>query len=203
MDESGDLGFSFDKGSTEFFIITFLFAKSKRRLEKIAREIHGGLRRLHKHVGVLHAHNEKQPTRNRLLKKLAGTDAKIMAIVLNKRKVYTRLQDEKAVLYNYVVNILLDRLVNKGVLPSDDGVTLIASKRETNKFLNENFKDYLTRQVGLKVGIRVEIATPDDEKSLQVADFASWAIFRKHEHGDSSYRDIIANLIIEEAPLFP
>jgi hypothetical protein len=203
MDESGDLGFSFDRGSTEYFIITFLFAPSKRRLEKIAKEIHGGLRKKHKLMGALHAHNEKPATRRRLLEKLATADVRIMAIVLNKRRVYTRLQDEKAVLYNYVANILLDRLLAKKILPTEDDIVLIASKRETNRFLNENFKDYLARQVRSKFRMVVKIATPDQEKALQIADFVSWAIFRKHEHADSSYRDIVSGLIVEESPLFP
>lgn len=43
-----------------------------------------------------------------------------MTILLNKRKVYTRLQDEKVVLYNYVTNILLDRIFTKRLLPDSD-----------------------------------------------------------------------------------
>jgi hypothetical protein len=65
-----------------------------------------------------------------------------MSIYLNKEKVYIKLQNEKHVLYNYVTNILLDRIITKKLL-KDNNITLIASRRETNKFLNENFKNYL------------------------------------------------------------
>ncbi|MBI2032397.1 MAG: hypothetical protein HYV38_02575 [Candidatus Levybacteria bacterium] len=57
---------------------------------------------------------------------------------MNKSKVYTHLQDEKHVLYNYVANILLDRIMKRH-LDKDREVILIAARRETNKFLNAGF----------------------------------------------------------------
>jgi hypothetical protein len=49
----------------------------------------------------------------------------------------------------------------------------------------------------------VEIDNPANEKCLQIVDFASWAIYRKREHNDEQYYNIIKKLIIEENPLFP
>lgn len=105
LDESGDLGFSFDKNSSQFFIVTLLFSKSLRPIEKIAKKVHATLRKKYKKVGVLHTYNEEPITRQRVLRKIDKADCNIMAIVLNKRKVYAHLQNEKAVLYNYVINI--------------------------------------------------------------------------------------------------
>src|SRR3989338_2299031 len=205
LDESGDLGFSFKKGSSKFFIVTIIFTESKRSLEKIARRVHKTLRKKYKKVGVLHAYTETPITRQRLLKDLAKTDCGILLVVLNKKKVFTKLQDEKSVLYNYVTNILLERLMNKKPIPIDKPITLIAAQRETNKFLNENFKSYLSKQINNnhKISLKIEIATPAEEKSLQVVDFASWAIFRKYEFGDDSYYNLVKVRIIDEAPLFP
>jgi hypothetical protein len=207
MDESGCLGFDFTKKKTsKYFVVTCLFAPAKRPLEKIVKKVHGGLRKqLRKHTGVLHCNKEKPATRHRLLKLLSEKDCSIMTIFLNKRKVYTRLQDEKHVLYNYVTNILLDRIFSKRFLPEMESITLIASKRETNKFLNENFSGYLNRKVSNAHNIKftVEIKTPADEKSLQAVDFASWAIFRKYEFEDEEYYNLIKGKIKEENPLFP
>ncbi|MCG2790538.1 MAG: hypothetical protein L6305_02165, partial [Actinomycetia bacterium] len=123
----------------------------------------------------------------------------------NKRKVYTRLQDEKQVLYNYVTNILLDRIYSKRLVAGKNKVTIVASKRETSKYLNENFKTYLNNQAKNhhKVEIEAVIKTPFEEKSLQIVDFVSWAIFRKYEYGDESYYNVIRSKIVEENPLFP
>ena len=50
--------------------------------------------------------------------------------------------------------------------------------------------------------IEIEIASTFAEKGLQVADMVSWAVFRKYEHGDDSYYNIIKQEIVEENPLF-
>ena len=207
MDESGCLGFDFTKKKTsKYFVVTCLFATNKRPLEKIVRKIHGGLRKqLKSHSGVLHCTKEKKVTRQRLLNLLQTKDCSIMSIYLNKKKVYTHLQDEKHVLYNYVTNILLDRIFSKRFAPETEHVALVASKRETNKFLNENFSSYLNRKVTNthKIKFTVQIKTPAEEKSLQVVDFVSWAIFHKYEYGDDSYYKLIREKIMEENPLFP
>lgn len=153
----------------------------------------------------MHAVKEESATRQRLLKKLSKKDCFIMTIYLNKEKVFTRLQNEKVVLYNYVTNILLDRIITKQIIPVTESIHLIASKRETNKFLNQNFKTYLKGQTknNHRLDLNVDIRTPVEVKSLQAVDFASWAIFRKLEYGDDFYYKIIKNIIVEENPLFP
>lgn len=207
VDESGDLGFDFSKKKTsKFFVITFLFTESKRPIEKVVKKIHSQLQsNYRKNKGVLHATKEKPLTRKRFLKKLAEKDCYVMTIYLNKRKVYTRLQDEKAVLYNYVVNILLDRIFTAKILRDYKKLELVASKKETNKFLNENFTNYLNSQAKNRhqIELSITIKTPSEEKSLQAVDFISWSIFRKYEYGDESYYEIIKNKIKEESPLFP
>ncbi len=208
LDESGDLGFNFKKKKTsQYFVITFVFAKDKKPLEKMVQKVFRGFSKteIKTHNGVLHAYKENPKTRQRLLgffhdKKVAD----IITIYLNKKKVYTKLQDEKHVLYNYVTNILIDRVCTKKLIPTDEKITIIASRRETNKFLNENFSSYLKDQAKTnhKVDMEIEIVSPSSEKSLQIADMVSWAIFRKYEHGDESYYNLIKREIVEENPLF-
>jgi hypothetical protein len=100
---------------------------------------------------------------------------------------------------------LLDRIFTRRLVPAEGGIELIASKRETNRFLNENFRDYLQRQASDNHGVElaVKIMTPSEEKTLQAVDFANWAIFRKYEYGDEEYYKIIKGTIAEENPLFP
>lgn len=207
LDESGDLGFNPKKKNSKYFVVTVLSALDKKPIEKVVKKVHSGLKKKARRLsgGILHAYKEKPVTRNRLLKLLNEKECLIMTIYLNKSKVYTKLREEKHVLYNYVTNILLDRIMTKKLVTSKSEIHLVAAKRETNKFLNENFKDYLQKQIhgrhGLK--IKIEIKTPGEEKALQVVDFASWAIFRKYERGDDSYYNLIKGKIFEESPLFP
>ncbi len=207
MDESGCLGFDFTKRKTStHFIVTFLFVPNQNRIHKIVSKTFRSLpkREIKGHCGVLHASKAHPHTRMRLLTLLSQEkEVSIMTIRLNKRKVYTRLQDEKTVLYNYITNILLDRIITRKLIATHEPITLVASRRETNRFLNENFRNYLESQLSQKVpAINVRIAPADSEKGLQAADFASWAIFRHYEHNDPSYRDVIRALIVEDSPLF-
>lgn len=117
LDESGDLGFDVTKSrSSKYFVITLLFAQDKKPIEKIIKNVHANLKKTHKQKGgVLHCYHEKPVTRNRMLTKLSQKDIKVMTIYLNKQKVYTRLHEEVDVLYNYVTNLLLDRICTKKV----------------------------------------------------------------------------------------
>lgn len=208
LDESGDLGFDFTKKKTsKYFLITCLFVKEKRPIEKIVKNIFScfSKKEIKTHHGTLHFFKEKPSTRQRLLNLLNEKDTSAVCIYLNKSKVYTKLQDEKHILYNYVANILLDRIYTKKLIPIDEPVILVASRRETNKFLNDNFCQYLSGQVNgnHKVKVSIEIKTPQEEKCLQVVDGVCWSLFRKREHGDESYANLIKSKVIEESPLFP
>ncbi|MBI5220448.1 MAG: DUF3800 domain-containing protein [Candidatus Liptonbacteria bacterium] len=208
LDESGDSGFNFaKKRTTKYFLITALFVAHKGPVEKIVRKVRRALagRERKRHVGVLHAHYESPKVRTQTLSLLAEKDVSILCIYLNKRRVYTNLQAEQDVLYNYVTNILLDRIYRKKLLPVNEPITLVASRRQTNKFLNENFKWYLAQQTERNHALRLtaEIKSTREEASLQIVDFASWAIFRKYEYGDDTYYNLIRQKIVEENPLFP
>lgn len=206
LDESGDLGFNPLKKNSKFFIVTILFSKDKSILEKITKTIHKGLRKRVKKIsgGILHSYKEKPETRRRMLELLSTKECAIMVICLNKSRVFTHLKDEKYVLYNYVTNILLDRIMRKKLFDISAPIMLVAARRETKKFLNQNFTNYLKHQVESKhkLLIQISVKSPNEEKSLQVVDFISWAIFRKYELKDESYYEIIKKKIIEENTLF-
>ncbi len=207
MDESGDLGFDMTKKKTSrFFIVAFIFTSNPRKIDKIVKKTFANFNKIEvkNHHGSLHCYKEKPITRLRLLNALAKTDSSVLIIKLDKTKVYTRLQDEKHILYNYVTNILLDRMISKKLVPLDKKIYFIASRRETNKFLNQNFVNYINNQTlnNHNLDIIIKIDKPSQSKGLQVADFVSWSYFRKYEHRDSSYSDILQNITIEEGRLF-
>jgi hypothetical protein len=207
MDESGDLGFDFSKKkTTKFFIVTFVFTNNKRPVEKIIRNIFRNFTPVQRkrRKRIIHCTKEDRVVRQIIFNQIQNVDIKLISIILNKQKVYTRLKNEKHVLYNYVTNILLDRIFSKGIIPGGKTINLIASKRETNKFFNQNFKSYLEQQANKihNVRLEIDIKTPHEEKGLQVADCISWAIFRKYEFKDRTYYDFIRGKIAEENILF-
>ena len=207
LDESGDLGFDFSKSKTsKYFVIACMFIQDKSAAEKIIKKTFSGFTKtqVKSHHGTLHAFKETPRTRLMVLNGIAAQNISAICIYLNKSQVYTQLQDEKHVLYNYVTNILLDRTFTKKLLPLNNSITLVAAKRETNKFLNDSFTEYLQQQSKSKHGVtmKVEIKTTTEAKCLQLADMVSWSFFRKYEHGDPSYIEVIKHKVIEEDNIF-
>ncbi|WP_149030004.1 hypothetical protein [Candidatus Endomicrobiellum trichonymphae] len=52
----------------------------------------------------------------------------------------------------------MDRIINKRLLLSDESIDFIASRRETNRFLNENFKGYLETKTLLNHKLKIEVS---------------------------------------------
>jgi hypothetical protein len=207
LDESGDLGFNLNKsGTSENFIITFFVIKNKKPFDNIVKKTLAKMNKVERKSiqGVLHSYKLLPRRRKKLLKSILEYDFKLMVIRLNKSKVYTHLHNEKQVVYNYITNILLNRILDKKLIDTDQKVHLIASRRETNKFLNSNFKNYLKNkaQKNHSIDIDINIALSNQEKCLQIVDLISWSYFRHIEHKDSSYYNIIKEMMEEEVILF-
>lgn len=204
LDESGDLGFK--KTSSKWFLFTIVLTNNHKKIEKVIKNIRKGLKKKYK-LKELHAYHANGITRHRMLKKLSELDdLKVLCIVLNKKKVYVDLQNQKNYLYNFTANILLDRLHNRNLIETDEPISLYIDKKDTNKFIRENFEKYLKDNLvkrGNSGKIEIKIKPSHAERCLQAVDFVSWAIFRKYERGDYEYYEDIKNKIIEERLLFP
>lgn len=204
LDESGDLGFK--EQSSKWFLFTVVVIDNKRELEKIIKKVRKTLKKKHKNLNELHSYHSDEITRKRILKKLAElNDLKVFCVVLNKKKVYVDLQNQKNYLYNYTANILLDRLHNKEIISSDKYINICIDRKDTKKKIRENFENYLSHELKSRRNGNFEIVLKGshEEKSLQAVDFISWAIFRKYERGDYDYYEIIKNKIVGENLLFP
>lgn len=195
------------KRTSNNFIITFVATENKKSLEKIVKKTFTKMTKheLKHHDGVLHAYKELAKTKYRVIDLVArNSGVSIMYIYLNKKKAYTKLQNEKHILYNYVTNILLDRVVTKRLVSSKNEIELVVEQRETNRILNDNFSGYINNQLEQKLlNISVNISKPHQQKGLQIADVISWSIFRAHEYNDRSYIEKLESKIIEDRALFP
>lgn len=204
LDESGDLGFE-KKGSSRWFIFTVALTSHHRRIEKVIKSIRKKLRQKHHHLSELHAYHADESTRRLVLQKLASIeDLKILCIILNKKKVYIDLKNQKNYLYNYTANILLDRLYSKAIVSLNDPLMICIDRKDTNKKIRQNFQTYLEASLKKKRAgkISVVLRGSHEDKCLQAVDFISWAIFRKYEWSDSAYYELIKDKIIEENMLF-
>lgn len=203
LEESGDLGFS-ARGS-KWFALTIAFTRNHRKIEKCVKKVHKGLKKKYKNVKELKAYHSQSITKKRLLSLLARVEnLSVLCILLNKEKIYVDLRNQKNYLYNYTANVLLDRLYHQSGVKFEGKVVICIDQRETNKFLKQNFKNYLHEHLKQwnHGEFEITIKPSHTEKCLQAVDFISWAIFRKYEQSDYEYYEIIKNKIIKESVLF-
>ena len=207
LDESGDLGFDFTKTATSrFFVVAALVCQDSKPIDRVVKKIFTGFTKtqVKSRHGMLHAFKEDKKTNERLLRGLAMLDISVIVISLDKTRVYTSIENEKHLLYNNIVNILLDRLMNLRVIPADQPLHVIASQRETSSFLNQNFRSYIMLNDKKRIGPQTEvtISPPSTFKGLQAADCISWSFFQKYEHGDPFFANLLANRVVEESSIY-
>jgi len=140
------------KSSSKWFLFTIAMIDDPRVLERVVKKIWRPLKKKHKKLGELHAYHADNITLKRILKQLSEvSDLKVLCVILNKQKVYVDLQNQKNYLYNYTVNILLDRLHTKEVFGPKEPVHLFVDRKDTKKVLRENFINYTTGSLDLSL----------------------------------------------------
>lgn len=203
LDESGDLGFNFKKKKTSrYFVVTLLYTEHKEPLEKIVKKIFKGFRqvKVKHHPNTLHAHKESDQTRDRIFKLLEMSNIFVTYVYIDKKKILNYAMRDKHLLYNQAVMESVKHLAY--IIKLDTKVNLIASRRETSRFLNKNFiNDVMRCLANLGIKINVDIRLPQQEKSLQIADFVSWAIYRKYDLEDDTFYSHIKAKIVGDKEL--
>jgi len=203
MDESGDLGFDKTKKRTsDYFVITFLITKDEKTPNVIMKKATNWMK--HKKIKlkwwVYHAFSHLESTNQKVLNIVMNYDISIMTLILDKSKVYSHSSSEKHVLYNIIVNKLLDAVINKNLIPNKDEVIhFVASRRETSKTLNEQFVNYLHNRHKDQPNIQFEIKIPIQSKWLQLVDIITYSIFQKYEHDNLNLYSLFdKKIMIEE-----
>ena len=167
IDESGNTGYT--KKSTKYFIITAVIVEDAFMLRRVAKKVHNF--KIHKNkTSILHAYNEDNVVRNKLIKEVKKIDIKCIVFIIDKSKSYKN--DPYMHLLEKLVKYFKEININNIVL----------AKRDTRKSYNNKIK-YLFIVNNLKL----TLTDPSVEKSLQIADFYSWCIFSYLEYGSGEY----------------
>lgn len=168
MDESGDLGFDFQKERTSrYFVMGFLVVNTSKHSNKIVEKIIAEMNKKErkKHYGVFHFYQITHTLRTKILEGIAKLDCKIFTIHVDKHTSSQLFQYSTHNFYNVLTTFLLDRIFNSGLLPLNETIKFIASRRETKKILNANFI-FTIEQYIKKTGLNmiVSIESPSKEK---------------------------------------
>lgn len=193
LDESGELGFKLT--SSRYFLIAILSCDDNeiKKVRKIIKRIRTRkLKKKLKELTELKANNTSKQIREAVLKKLNSLNIEIYTIILDKKQVYDYLKNKKDKLYNYVSHLIISECsIN------DKNIDLFVDKRGA-KIIASEFTNYITEKLkGINKKCKLKVYHLDSkiESGLQVVDFVSWSIFRKYEHKDDSYYNIIKSKI--------
>lgn len=203
MDESGDLWFNDKEWASKYFIITFLISKNEKDPEIVMKNVRKWF--LWKKVKMkwtfFHSNKESKQAVKRALDLASRRDFYIIAAIIDKSKVFWKKFGTHAV-YNLIVVSLLEQCEKRLYLNSNDYYHFIASCRETNKMINENFKKDLKLAVSNLIKMDISIVLPWMSKWLELVDTVSFAVYQKYEFWDLDLYSVIKNKIILEKQIF-
>lgn len=199
IDESGDLGFSFKKGSTSFFTVAALMIKDPATKKKSERIIKKARRKYLKKKGKqkreVKFSNSSKKFRIGVLTELSKLDVKIFAISINKHNVIVDLKNDSSKLYNWLMKNLLMLCFEEELNGSVD----VHFDHRLSGSAQEDFKSYILLQLSseLKKIPHITINHTDSvcDKNLQVVDFVCGSLRQAYEKQNLEYHDIIKNRI--------
>jgi len=213
QDESGCLGFN--KGSSEYFVVTLLCPSNSKYLTNVVRKFKGKLIRdgwpkqieIKAHNLFVARTNPRIPQSYRyknnplvpihdFLKLIGSLPIEIDAIVINKKAVNQNLRTlPYGVLFNYFsAQILTDRICKY------DDVCLFVDQTSKQTHDKQHFDGYISTNAKVTKGkdFKLQIEHGDSRivHGLGAADFTSWAIFRSYEQNDQQFETIIQSKIL-------
>jgi hypothetical protein len=202
-DESGDMTFKRGANISRFFIITTVVLDDLGICEALL-----GLRREmawdgQGHLAELHATENEQAVRDEVFKLLGKHRFRIDATILDKPKAQPKIRPSTMRFYKYAWFYHLKALA-PSIAGKRDELHLIVSsffERRRRKEYHAEVHDALA-QTSPTVKYQVACWETASEPGLVVADYCSWAMFKKWERGDKRSYDLIKPKIGTEYNLF-
>jgi hypothetical protein len=175
---------------------------NKRSLEHVVNKVWSLLPVKYKRFGELHAHHSTESIRKRVLRLIGNAqDLKILSVIVNKNHVSLEARKNVDLLYARIARMLTAVFILMDLCAHEDLIEIIIDKKYTRETTRNVLLDHMSVPLSIagfsKVRVRFEVS--HKEKSIQAVDFISWAIFRKHEIGDTvPYECIKTKIIVEE-----
>jgi hypothetical protein len=211
LDESGCLGFDFNKqGTSRFFVITLLVIYSdddnKRMLKMVERVIKNKISR---RKPVRNRNIEFKGTLSNIIIKsyfyncIKDIEFEIFTIILNKARVADKLRKNKEKLYNFISKQLLSECEFK---KAQNRIILTVDRRK-NKEGIRGFNNYLFTQLRKLIPLQLPFeqyhTLSYEHKGLQAVDVFCWGIYRKYERGDYEWYKYFQDKIKAEIVYLP
>lgn len=191
LDESGDLGFDFEKPRTsKKFVITLLIIDDLKANDGIKKAVRRTLKnkinrrkKANCFVHELKGTGTNQKIKEYFYRNLPLSGWHIYSIILNKNRVYERLRTRqgKKKLYNFLARFILEKvnLNNPGA-----AVNLVIDRFKNNEEIadfNNYVANHLEGLLPLNIPLYITHERSHDNPGLQAVDLFCWGLYRKYE----------------------
>lgn len=187
IDESGDSGFQFEKGSSRFLILAAVYLDEGTPEGIIEKEVHDLKMRLRVTADYEFKFSRcKDNFKKEFFRTFANLPLQYKAIIVDKRNVsVAALKSQPKQLYCELVRRLLydnDPPLQKATLILDEAAAKV-HHQEFHRILKSYLSKNLVRKIRQQRSHR--------NAMIQVADMVAGSIFRKFEKGDDTYYEMV------------
>jgi hypothetical protein len=204
LDEAGNMDFS--ATGTRFFLLGALTKERPFHAYQQLTELKYDLAELGTDLEYFHASENAQPVRNRVFdiiqRNLAGV--RVDALVVEKRKTGPALQREEA-FYPRMLGYLLKYILDQHDLRQFKEVPIFTDSIPIQKkrtAIEKAIKTTLANLLPSTARYRLLHHESKSNLDLQIADYCTWALYRKWNAGDARSFQHIAPAVTSEFDLF-
>ncbi len=192
MDESGDPGFKFERGSTRYFVITLLLVDDPIPLQTAIDDLRDQLGFAPRNEFKFY--HSSTDVRLSFLRMLRRQDFVVRALVIDKPLMTRPHMQTRDTFYNYLVMLILqhdNNTISDAMIVLDESV----KSKQRKQFLATYLRQALNTDADApKVrGIRYHNSRSDN--LIQAADMLSGAIYANFHRDDDQYLNIIRSKI--------
>lgn len=193
IDDSGDAGFKFGKGSSEFFVISAVIFNDNLEAEKAAIAIKELRRELFKRDDVeFKFHKSRKDVRKRFLECVAKYRFRVRCLVVDKSVLHSpELKGNKDSFYSYVIKTML-KYNNRTIFDAK-----IRIDGSGDRIFRRSFATYLRRELNndeKKILQNCKMLDSKNDVLIQMADMIAGSIHRSYQQ-DKNDREIYKNII--------
>ena len=205
LDESGDLGFNFEKTKTSRqFVISLLVCQDKQAQDGFRRAVERTLKNKLNHrknstrtIAELKGTGTSFPIKQYFFRQLPADGWKIYSVTLNKSRVDVQLRSKagKKKLYNFLARFILEKVH----FPEDVRQVSLVVDRCKNKEEIKDFNQYVVNQLEallpLNARLNIDHLGSHESAGLQAVDLFCWGIARKDGLNDQEWNAVFQDKV--------
>jgi hypothetical protein len=204
LDEAGNLDFS--PNGTRFFLLSSVTKERPFYAYRELTEFKYDLVELGTNIEYFHAAQDNQTTRNRVFDIIHRhlTGIRVDSLIVDKRKTSPSLRAEER-FYPEMLGLLLCSVIQAIDVSQFARVIVFTDRipvQRKRQAVEKAVKITLTQKLPKTVRYRVLHHDSKSNCDLQIADYCTWAVYRKWDRGDQRSFNVIRTAVRSELEIF-